>query len=273
MKALKLDHQLAELVRTGKKTATWRIYDDKDISVNDRIELIDKVDPHNPGTWTSVGVAKVTLVVEKQLGAITAEDSDGHEAYQTPAKMLDDFRKYYGPQVTLETPVKMIHFVLQRGEKVNNVAKMASLSKELKLYADGGSRGNPGPSASGFVLLGMDNVLIMKSGVYLGVTTNNQAEYQALKFGLEEAQKLGAHSVHVYMDSLLVVNQMTGRFKVKNRDLWPIHESIGELVKQFTQVSFTHVPRELNKLADRAVNDALDEAERTEKQRAAREAS
>ncbi len=130
--------------------------------------------------------------------------------------------------------------------------------KELKLYADGGSRGNPGPSASGYVLLDMDDTIIFKSGVYLGITTNNQAEYQALKFGLEEAQKLGAREVDVYMDSLLVVNQMKGIFKVKNRDLWPIHEAIKELAKSFHKVIYTHVPRELNKLADAEVNTTLD---------------
>lgn len=130
--------------------------------------------------------------------------------------------------------------------------------KHVKLYADGGSRGNPGPSASGYALLDVDDTVILKSGVYLGITTNNQAEYQALKFGLEAAQKLGAREVDVYMDSLLVINQMKGVFKVKNRDLWPIHEAIKELAKQFKKVNYAHVPRELNKLADGEVNETLD---------------
>jgi len=130
--------------------------------------------------------------------------------------------------------------------------------KKVKLYADGGSRGNPGPSASGYVLLNDKDEVIKKSGVYLGITTNNQAEYLALKFGLEEAQKMGIREVDVYMDSLLVVNQMKGIFKVKNRDLWPIHEAIKEQVKLFKKVTFTHVPREFNKLADAEVNTTLD---------------
>ena len=128
----------------------------------------------------------------------------------------------------------------------------------IKLYTDGGSRGNPGPSASGYVLLDENDTVIFKSGVYLGITTNNQAEYQSLKFGLEEALKLGAREVDVHMDSMLVINQMKGIFKVKNRDLWPIHEAIKELVKQFKKVTFTHVPRELNRLADAEVNETLD---------------
>ena len=73
---------------------------------------------------------------------------------------------------------------------------------------------------------------------------------------------MNIREVHVYMDSLLVVNQMLGRFKVKNRDLWPIHDAIKRLVPSFQHVSFTHVPRELNKVADSAVNEALDDAEK-----------
>ena len=131
--------------------------------------------------------------------------------------------------------------------------------QKVILYADGGSRGNPGPSSSGYVLLDEDENILVDQGVYLGVTTNNQAEYQALKFALEEAAKLGAHEVDVRMDSLLVINQMRGVFKVKNRDLWPIHDAIQQLAKQFRKITFTHVPRELNKLADAAVNRVLDE--------------
>lgn len=136
---------------------------------------------------------------------------------------------------------------------------LAPLSyKQIKIYGDGGSRGNPGPSASGYVLLDMDNNVIKKTGVYLGITTNNQAEYKSLKFGLEEALSMGAEDVSVFMDSLLVINQMKGTFKVKNQDLLPIYEDIKVLVKQFKKVTFTHVPRELNKLADAEVNTTLD---------------
>lgn len=130
---------------------------------------------------------------------------------------------------------------------------------EVQLYADGGSRGNPGPSASGFVLLDMSGKVLHEQGIFLGVTTNNQAEYQALRFGLEAAlKKFQAREVHVYMDSLLVINQMKRIFKVKNRDLWPIHDAIQQLLPKFGKVTFDHVPRELNKLADAQVNKSLD---------------
>jgi len=129
----------------------------------------------------------------------------------------------------------------------------------VKVYGDGGSRGNPGPSASGFVILDMNDTVLVDKGVYIGMTTNNQAEYTALKMGLEEAKKMGAKKVEVYMDSMLVVNQLKGIFKVKNRELWALHDTIKTLAASFEHINFTHVPRELNTLADTAVNRALDE--------------
>ncbi len=170
--------------------------------------------------------------------------------------------QHYGPQVDLGTPVKIIRFSFNNRSngQGNVVVEIPSELKEIKLYADGGSRGNPGPSAAGFAVMDMHDQVVVKKGIYLGLTTNNQAEYQALKLGLEEALRMQARQVHVYMDSLLVVNQMLGIFKVKNRDLWPIYMSIKDLSAKFQHVSFTHVPRELNKIADAAVNEALDEA-------------
>lgn len=262
MKTLKLDHELAELIRHGKKTSTWRINDDKDLSVNDRVELVDKVDPADKSTWQVFGVATLDVVLSKRLGEITKDDYDGHEPYQSPEVMYEVFRRYYGPKIGPETAVKIVKFHFEPYEEPRpfQLGPENLIVKEVKLFTDGGSRGNPGPSASGYVLMDKDDNVIKKSGIYLGITTNNQAEYQALKLGLEEAQKLGARDVDVYLDSLLVVNQMKGIFKVKNRDLWPIHEAIKEQVKQFKKVSFTHVPRLMNKLADAEVNETLDAA-------------
>ncbi len=104
----------------------------------------------------------------------------------------------------------------------------------------------------------MNDQVLYESGKYLGITTNNQAEYHSLKGGLEAVIKMNVKQVHVFMDSMLVINQMKGIYKVKNRDLWPIHESIKALLPNFKVISFTHVPRELNKLADSMVNQTLD---------------
>ncbi len=130
----------------------------------------------------------------------------------------------------------------------------------IKLFTDGGSRGNPGPSASGFVILDKSDNVIFSQGIYLGIMTNNQAEYLALKYGLGKLDDMGIHEVSVYMDSLLIVNQMNGKFKIKNQDLLVIFTDIKNILKSFKKVTFAHVPREKNKLADAEVNKALDKA-------------
>ena len=152
-----------------------------------------------------------------------------------------------------------IDVLLDKADSQASLSDTQPHPEEVKIFTDGGSRGNPGPSASGFVVLDMEDTVLVDKGVYLGVTTNNQAEYTALKLALEECLKLGVREAHVYMDSLLVVNQMKGIFKVKNRDLWPINDAIKQLAKQFKTINYNHVPREFNKLADAAVNRALDE--------------
>ena len=125
------------------------------------------------------------------------------------------------------------------------------------IYSDGGSRGNPGPSASGFVIMSSKQEVLHQGGVYLGITTNNQAEYHGVRLGLEKALSIGAHNVDFRVDSLLVVNQLNGMYTVKNRDLWPIHERIKDLITQFDKVTFQHVRREFNQLADGMVNKIL----------------
>lgn len=131
----------------------------------------------------------------------------------------------------------------------------------LIAYGDGGSRGNPGPSASGFVLMDPLETVIFEGGTFLGITTNNVAEYQAVYLALEKALELEATVVDVRLDSLLVVNQMNGIYRVKHPDLIPINNRIRELMQQFDRVTFTHVRREFNTLADGMVNKILDKHE------------
>jgi ribonuclease HI len=131
--------------------------------------------------------------------------------------------------------------------------------KQAKLFTDGGSRGNPGPSAIAFVICKMDDSVVEKSGSYIGETTNNQAEYQALKAGLERAGQLGVRQLLVNMDSELVVKQINGQYKIKNAELLPHYNAIKKLAGSFEQIDFAHVPRALNSIADKEVNRILDE--------------
>lgn len=140
--------------------------------------------------------------------------------------------------------------------QLNDVNK--SSDDSIVIYSDGGSRGNPGPSAAGYVVLNMQQEVIAEGGEYLGITTNNQAEYQGVRLGLEKAIELGYKKVDFKIDSMLVVNQMKGYYKIKNRELWPINERIRALMTKFDRVTFTHVNRQFNQLADGMVNKTLD---------------
>lgn len=140
--------------------------------------------------------------------------------------------------------------------KLNDVNKTSY--DAIVIYSDGGSRGNPGPSAAGFVILNNRQEVIAEGGEYLGITTNNQAEYQGVRIGLEKALELGYKKIDFKLDSMLVVNQMKGHYKIKNRELWPINERIRVLMTHFDRVTFTHVNRQFNQLADGMVNKTLD---------------
>ncbi|MBI3255682.1 MAG: ribonuclease HI family protein [Candidatus Andersenbacteria bacterium] len=125
------------------------------------------------------------------------------------------------------------------------------------LHTDGGARGNPGPAGIGYVLVVEDKASIFHAG-YIGETTNNQAEYQALVAGMKRALKEGVQELACYLDSELVVKQVRGEYRVKNMDLKPWVDEVQALRRQIAKVSFTHVRREKNKAADRLVNEAID---------------
>ncbi|QCQ91577.1 bifunctional RNase H/acid phosphatase [Rhodococcus sp. SGAir0479] len=125
--------------------------------------------------------------------------------------------------------------------------------------ADGGSRGNPGPAGYGAVVFDADRGRVLaERREFLGVATNNVAEYRGLIAGLTAARDLGAHEVDVRMDSKLVVEQMSGRWKVKHADMIPLAQRARELAASFARVSYTWIPRSENSHADRLANEAMD---------------
>lgn len=131
-------------------------------------------------------------------------------------------------------------------------------NEKIIIYTDGGSRGNPGPAGIGVVLYNEKKERIAEISKYLGVTTNNQAEYTALIEGLKKAKDLGAKEVSVFMDSELVVKQLKHEYKVKNKDLAPLFLQVYNLSLNFSKISFTHVYREHNSEADKLANEAMD---------------
>jgi ribonuclease HI len=127
-----------------------------------------------------------------------------------------------------------------------------------RLWTDGGARGNPGPAAYAYVLEAEDGTVLDARGEAIGVATNNVAEYSALVAGLRTAAGAGVTELEVRSDSELMVKQMRGEYRVKNRDLQALFLDASREARAVGRVEYVHVRREHNELADRLVNEALD---------------
>ncbi len=134
------------------------------------------------------------------------------------------------------------------------------MTKKLIIYTDGGARGNPGPAGIGIVVCHgqNENNILGQYKKYIGETTNNQAEYQAVVFGLQKAKEMKAEEVEVRLDSELVCSQLNMEYKIKNKDFQDSFIKIWNLRQSFKKVTFKHIPREQNRLADKLVNQAID---------------
>ena len=146
-------------------------------------------------------------------------------------------------------------------EKDNNV-KANKNTDIVKVFCDGGSRGNPGPAASGAVILNSSDEVMLSLNKFIGISTNNQAEYLSVILAIENLDKFNPKTIDFYLDSLLVVQQLNGNYKVKSEELLKHYQFIKEWQKTMNnknvKVSFTHVLRAKNKLADEQVNISLD---------------
>ena len=130
---------------------------------------------------------------------------------------------------------------------------------KLKIFSDGGARGNPGPAGIGVVIKKENNETLAEISDYLGEQTNNYAEYTALIAGLKKADELGANEVECFLDSELVTKQMQGKYKVKEPTLQKLFVQAYNASQKFKKVTFNHVYRENNREADALVNKAIDE--------------
>lgn len=130
---------------------------------------------------------------------------------------------------------------------------------KVVIYTDGGARGNPGPAGIGAVIYNHDGLDIIETiSKYIGVATNNHAEYMALIAALEKAHQLKAHEVDCYLDSELLVKQLKREYRVKEPNLASLFTKVWNLAINFKKINFYHVRREKNKEADKLVNQALD---------------
>jgi len=130
-------------------------------------------------------------------------------------------------------------------------------NKRIEIYVDGGSRGNPGPSGVGVVILDANGKRLKEVSKYIGEATNNIAEYNALLYGLEEALMLRIDEIVVNLDSELVVKQLAGDYRVKDPGLKPLFERAMNMLKSFKSFEIRHIDREKNKEADKLVNRAI----------------
>ena len=183
-------------------------------------------------------------------GAIRPEPKERYTAY----KFVKDFSS---------TNVKLNEASLSVMEIVDGKVMASHVSPRdtatsVTIYVDGASRGNPGPSGIGYNVVDVDGHTIERGGKFIGFATSRVAEYYAMRNGVNLAIKLGLKTVRFVSDSLMVVNQLNGIFAIKNQDILPIYQDIEDKLKNFEAVSFTHIPRSSNSVADHEANAAID---------------
>ncbi|ODR82335.1 ribonuclease H [Haladaptatus sp. W1] len=174
--------------------------------------------------------------------------SDGKSEYE-------EWRARHGDAVAIAYDDKL---VIQGANPQDIEAILRDAGGHAYLYFDGASRGNPGPAATGWVIVTSDGIAA-EGGTRIGRATNNQAEYEALIEGLETACDYGFDSVDVKGDSQLIVKQVTGAWKTNNPELRERRVRVRELLEEFDKWSLKHVPREVNERADKLANEALDD--------------
>ncbi|MBR2841498.1 reverse transcriptase-like protein [Candidatus Saccharibacteria bacterium] len=182
-------------------------------------------------------------------GEIKPHPHDRYTAY----KFIKDFT---AARIRLsETTTSVLE--IESGKVTPEHVSARGAANGITINVDGASRGNPGPAGIGYCIYD-NNHIIERGGEFIGFATSRMAEYYAMKKGIERAIELGYKTVRFISDSLMVVNQLNGIFSVKNQDIAPVYRDIQEQLGQFEAVSFTHVPRSQNMLADSEANAAID---------------
>ncbi len=194
------------------------------------------------------------LYIVYELGIENGAKPEPKDRY-TAYKYIKDFAASSGVHLN-ETSLSVIDI---EGEKTTSDRSLRrDTANGITINVDGASRGNPGPSGIGYVIHDERGQIIEKGGEFIGFATSRMAEYYAMRKGVERAIELGYKTVRFISDSLMVVNQLSGIFSIKNRDIMPIYRDIKKKLDQFDAVSFMHVPRSENSAADSEANHAID---------------
>lgn len=167
----------------------------------------------------------------------------------------------YGDRQFNEKTRYIIDFLLKRKRLNFSILQQQEEiipQQKYVIYTDGGSRGNPGHSAIGYVIYDDNETVVEQCGQYIGISVSAVAEYRAVLRALEVANELGIKKIELRVDNLMIVKQINGEYSIKNRELWPIHERILKIITKFDEFHVAHVKREFNEVADQLVNDTLD---------------
>ncbi|MBR2841325.1 reverse transcriptase-like protein [Candidatus Saccharibacteria bacterium] len=193
------------------------------------------------------------LYIIYELGIANTTKPEPHDRYSA-YKFIKDLNT---PNVRLnETSISVLE--IEEGKVAPGHTSPRDTANAVIINVDGASRGNPGPAGIGYCIYDSNGQTVERKGEFIGFATSRVAEYYAMKKGIERAIELGYKTVRFISDSLMVVNQLNGVFAVKNQDIQPIFESIESKLDQFEAVSFTHVPRSQNQIADAEANEAID---------------
>ena len=217
--------------------------------VADRIKLKDVITFLAPEGSSQLS----NLYIVYELGLTGDKKPNPHERY-TAYKYVKDFVKS-GVHLN-ETSISVIE--IEEEKSTASHASARDTANAVSINVDGASRGNPGPSGIGYCITDAHGRTIEKGGEFIGFATSRVAEYYAMRKGIERALDLGHRTAKFISDSLMVVNQLNGIFRIKNHDIIPIFQDIQELITKFDAVSFVHVPRSQNTVADSEANHAID---------------
>lgn len=193
------------------------------------------------------------LYIVYEINVLNANELNPHDRY-SGYKYVKDFANM---NLHLNEASASVLEIIEGQISTNHISSRDTANSAM-VYVDGASRGNPGPSGIGYQIVGTDGSILEQGGDFIGFATSRVAEYYAMKNGIERAIKLGLKTARFFSDSLMVVNQLNGIFSIKNSDILPIYNSIQTLLESFDSVSFTHIHRSDNIVADTEANGAID---------------
>ena len=196
-------------------------------------------------------ISNLYIVYELGIeGEIRPEPRERYTAY----KFVKDFQT--GNIRLNETSITVLEIIHEKTSPTR--MSVRDTANAFTIHVDGASRGNPGPAGIGYCIYDNSGRIVEQGGEFIGFATSRVAEYYAMRKGVERAVELGYKTARFVSDSLMVVNQLSGIFNIKNQDIVPIYQDIQEELKNFEAVSFSHVPRSKNLIADREANIAID---------------